>query len=241
MTFIWAHARSEQITASNTLEAFRAAIDDGADGLEFDVHQTSDDVLVCAHNDVLEGPEGEKVNIAEATYDDLQKLDVGDETTGVARVPRLEEVFELYAPTDRQLNVEIKNLPHRYPGIAQNVVNHLNRSGMADRIVVSSFDHRVLHEIQQIDRSVTVAALYPDGLLRPWVYLKIVGIPQAHPQYLQLLLPGEITHYQQAGIPVRPWTVDEPEIWQRFIAEGLDGIITNLPASARALRDSESA
>ena len=33
MTLIWAHARSEQITASNTLEAFRAAIDDGADGL----------------------------------------------------------------------------------------------------------------------------------------------------------------------------------------------------------------
>lgn len=238
MALIWAHARSEKITASNTLEAFAAAIDDGADGLEFDVHQSSDDVLVCAHDGALPGPNGEKVVIADASYAELQKLDVGDASTGIARIPRLDEVFELYAPTGRLLNIELKNLPPVYPGYARNVVQHVERSGMADRIVISSFDHRLLREIQQLDTSIEVAALFPDGLLEPWTYLRAVGIPQAHPEFGQLLVPGgEIAHYQQAGIPVRAWTVDNPRIWQRFIDEKIDGIITNLPASARAVRD----
>ncbi|WIY82015.1 glycerophosphodiester phosphodiesterase family protein [Propionimicrobium sp. PCR01-08-3] len=238
MTLIWAHARSEKITASNTLEAFEAAIEDGADGLEFDVHQSSDGVLVCAHDGTLEGPGGEKKVIAETSYADLRKLDVGDASTGVARIPRLDEVFELFAPTDRLLNVELKNLPPVYPGYARNVLQHIAASGMAERIVISSFDHRLLREIQQLDASIQVAALYPDGMLEPWTYLKAVGIPQAHPHFTQLLEPGgEVFRYQQVGIPVRAWTVDDPQVWRDLIAQGIDGIITNSPASAVKVRD----
>lgn len=237
MTRIWAHARSERISASNTLEAFEAAIEEGADGLEFDVHQTADGVLVCAHDAVLRDAQGAPVRIGDHTFAQLQALDVGDETTGPARVPRLDEVHDLYAPTDRLLNIEVKNLPSPYPGIAQNVIDHVARSGMADRIVVSSFHHRLLREIQQIEPTVSVAALYSAGLLEPWRYLEGVGIREAHPQYPSLYEPGEIEGYAQAGIPVRAWTVDDPEAWRHFLDAGIDGIITNLPASARKVRD----
>lgn len=238
MTRIWAHARSEHISASNTLEAFEAALADGAEGLEFDVHQTADGVLVCAHDAVLPDADGAPVRIGEHTFAQLHALDVGDETTGPARIPRLDEVHELYAPTDRLLNIEVKNLPpYSYPGIAENVVDHVARSRMAERIVVSSFHHRLLREIQQIEPSVDVAALYAPGLFEPWRYLEAIGIRQAHPHYASLFEPGEIEGYAEAGIPVRAWTVDDPQAWRRFLDAGIDGIITNLPASALKARD----
>jgi glycerophosphoryl diester phosphodiesterase len=240
MTLIWAHARAESFPVENTLQAFAAAIDDGADGLEFDVHQTSDGVLVCAHDGVLKDKDGTSISVADTEYAGLRNIDVGTEETGFVGLPRLDEVFEIYAPTDRQLNIEVKNLPRPYPGMAENVVRHAARSGMADRIVVSSFHHRLLREIQEQDASLRVAALYADGLLAPWDYLKAVGIPEAHPHYVSLSEPGEIEGYREAGIPVRAWTVDDPADWARLLEAGIDGIITDLPASAKALRDRQA-
>jgi glycerophosphoryl diester phosphodiesterase len=227
------------VSAPNTLPAFAAALEDGADGLEFDLHQTGDGVLVCAHDGVLEGPSGSPVVLARTEFASLGHTDVGDASTGFARIPRLEEVFELFAPTDKQVNIEVKNLPHPYPGIARNLVRHVADSGMADRVVVSSFDHRVLRELQQEAPSLRVAALYPDGMLDPWVYLQAVVIPEAHPFYGQLLEEGQLAHYREASIPVRAWTVDDPEHWKFFLDAGIEGIITDRPASLRRLRDQE--
>ena len=51
---VWAHRGASQIRPENTLAAFRAALEAGADGVELDVHPSADDYVVplshtCSH------------------------------------------------------------------------------------------------------------------------------------------------------------------------------------------------
>jgi len=237
VTQIWSHAKCGPITAANTMAAFERALTERADGQELDVHQTADGKLVCAHDGVVTHQDGRRIVLAEVTYADLDGLNVGDESTGFMPVPLLDEVFDLLAPTQLQLNIEVKNLLHPYPGIAENLVRAVASSGMAERIVISSFHHRLLRELREISPTTALAALYADGLLEPWEYFSRIDIQAVHPHFSSLAEPGIIAGFRTAGIAMRPWTVNDPALWQRFIAEGVDAIITDFPASALAVRD----
>ena len=49
-TKILGHRGANRRAPQNTIPAFQAAIDHGADGVEFDVQMSSDGVLVICHN-----------------------------------------------------------------------------------------------------------------------------------------------------------------------------------------------
>lgn len=237
MTLIWAHARSTGITAANTLEAYAQAVREGADGIELDVHLTRDGHLVCVHDGTIPLPDGTMLSVGDATISDLAHVVVGDESTGPTRVPLLQEVYDILAPTDVRLNVEVKNLAHRYPGIAESVRQSLRNSGMTDRIVVSSFQHSLLTELRERDPELRTAALYADGLIDPWDYFSGIGITQVHPHFAALHDPGVVEGFLAADMIVRVWTVDDPKLWARYIGAGIGGIITNDPVGAIAARD----
>ena len=50
-TLIWAHRGARTEAPENTLEAFALAAEQGADGIELDVHMTADGEIVVAHDD----------------------------------------------------------------------------------------------------------------------------------------------------------------------------------------------
>lgn len=237
MTLIWAHARSTGVTAANTLESYAQAVQEGADGIELDVHLTRDGHLVCLHDGRVPLPGGKILTVGDASVSDLAQIVVGDETTGPTRVPLLEEVYDLLAPTGLQLNVEVKNLLHRYPGITERIERSLRGSGMRDRIVVSSFQHSLLTELRERDGRIQTAALYADGLIDPWAYFSRIGITQVHPHFATLQDPGVLEGLHEAEMTLRVWTVDDPRLWERFITADIGGIITNDPAGALAVRD----
>lgn len=241
MTLIWAHARSSALTAFNTLESYAQAVAEGADGLELDVHLTGDGHLVCCHDGHLPLPDGTTLTVGSATVEDLARVEVGDATTGPTRIPLLRDVYELLGPTGMQLNVEVKNLVHRYPGIAEQLRRSLRESGMIERITVSSFQHSLLTELQQHDSAIQTAALYADGLIEPWTYFTSIGISQVHPHFSTLLDPGVLDRLLDENFVVRAWTVDDPALWAQYVAEGMSGIITNDPVGALAARDALAA
>ena len=70
----------------NTLEAFRAAIELGADGIEFDVHETVDNHFIIFHDSKVEGQE-----IAKMTLAGIQSVRL----EGKYRIPTLEETLDL--------------------------------------------------------------------------------------------------------------------------------------------------
>ena len=61
----------------NTMAAFREAIAAGADGIEFDVRLTRDGIPVVIHDNSLRRTGGVSHRIADLTWAELKKIDVG--------------------------------------------------------------------------------------------------------------------------------------------------------------------
>ena len=51
---VWAHRGNSSQFPENTMEAFSSALSLGADGLEIDIHLTSDDQIVVTHDESIE-------------------------------------------------------------------------------------------------------------------------------------------------------------------------------------------
>ena len=53
-TKVFAHRGASEYAPENTLEAFRLAMEQGAEGIELDVHLSADGELVVIHDEKLE-------------------------------------------------------------------------------------------------------------------------------------------------------------------------------------------
>lgn len=109
-TPILVHRGASKIAPENTLEAYAAAIDRGADGIEIDIRRSADGVLYIMHDEELgrtiegEGP------VKHLTY--YQLLRRGLKTYGTAnastRVPTLAAVLHLVRQRAMLLHLDIK-------------------------------------------------------------------------------------------------------------------------------------
>jgi len=236
MTSIWAHRGSRLRAPENTMQAFALAVAEGADGIELDVHLARDGRLVVRHDQTVTLPDGTVALIRDLTLDQIHGVDVGSQAWGTARIPELAEVFELLAPTGLVLNVEVKNGPVLYPGIEQAVIAAHRASGMADRLVYSSFNHLTLVALREFEPSVSIAPLYEEALVDPWKYALHMGSGAAHPYYATLGLPGMIEGFAASGVKVRAWTVNADQDMRSLIRAGIDAIITDDPERALNVR-----
>ena len=236
MTSIWAHRGSRLRAPENTMAAFELAVAEGADGIELDVHLTADGHLVVRHDPTVTFPDGTTALIRDLTLHELGGIDVGTQEAGAARIPELHEVFDLLAPTGLVLNVEAKNGPILYQGIEDALIAAHRASGMADRLVYSSFNHLTLVALREREPSVSIAPLYEEALVDPWVYARHMGADAVHPYYPTLGLPGMIDGFRDAEVAVRAWTVNAEADLRALMGSGIDTIITDDPAAALEVR-----
>lgn len=122
----------------NSLAAFRLAVENGY-GAELDVHLTKDHELVVMHDESLKRTAGADVKICDLTLRELEeyRLDGTQE-----KIPRLEEVLELFAGK-QPLVVEIKTWKGNYAEITRRTCELLDRYPDL-RFCMESFDPRVL-------------------------------------------------------------------------------------------------
>ena len=72
---IIAHRGASALAPENTLAAFQKAIDDGAEGIEFDVRLAKDGVPVVFHDDGLKANrQARRADISDFTSEELQNL-----------------------------------------------------------------------------------------------------------------------------------------------------------------------
>lgn len=90
MTKIIAHRGDTSQYPENTLEAFSAAKEAGADGIELDIHVTSDGVPVIHHDFYLGHPDNGDGTIKDLPYSYLKDLTILDKYF----IPTLPEVFD---------------------------------------------------------------------------------------------------------------------------------------------------
>lgn len=235
MTQIWAHRGARAEATENTVAAFAAAIDAGADGVELDVHPTADGILVVHHDPEVVLPDGARWLIASLTAAEVAAVRL--DPAGSA-IPTLTQVCGLLAPTTLVLNVELKDGAAPYAGVEELVVAAIRGSGMAERVVVSSFNHHTLRRVATLAPEIPIAPLYECALVEPWDYALRLGARAAHPYAPTLTIPGTVAGFARAGVAVRAWTVNDPDHQRALLAAGIDAIITDDPRTAVVLRDS---
>jgi glycerophosphoryl diester phosphodiesterase len=176
------HRGARGLLPENTLHSFQKALEIGVDTIECDMAITKDGVVVLYHDlwlnpDITRGPDGKWLDsrgpaIAELTYDELQKYDVGRIKPGTeyartfpdqkpvdgARIPRLADLFELIRKSGNAkvgVDCETKVSPYqrqatRDPAdFTRLAIAEIRKAGMAERTMVQSFDWSTLQQIQR--------------------------------------------------------------------------------------------
>jgi glycerophosphoryl diester phosphodiesterase len=212
----------------NSIPAFRYAIEQGVDFIELDVAVTKDYVPVVSHDPHLNpaigtGP-APGTAIHNLTLTELNRC-----------FPTLDEVFALARGNLVQFNVEIKifaDQPELTPGPAEFtklILDLIRRHGIERRVMLQSFDPRILRAIITLDAAIPRGALFETE--RDWMEMarefeaNILG-----PDY-RLVTPARVSQAHAAGLAVVPWTVNKPEDWTRLAEAGVDGMITDDPAT----------
>ena len=132
----------------NTWSAFRAALEGGADMIETDVHMTKDLALVLIHDDKVDRTSNGCGLVRDMTLAELEALNFGD-SDAPERIPLLEDFMAWASKTDLTVNIEIKEYStnqnmERCSLCIEKVIEIVERYGMADRILINSFDAYVL-------------------------------------------------------------------------------------------------
>ncbi len=234
---IFGHRGASGDFPENTLEAFRGAVAQGADGVELDVMQCATGELVVCHDEWLDRLAGQNRELARLSLRELKSLDVGTRL-GFARaeIPTLAEVFDALPP-GFTVNVEIKCDTVDDHGLSVKVGAFVEREGLADRVFLSSFNPLCL---------VRLARTYPSlkrGLLidpeksfamQGYGWLFFTAKTSVHPHFSQCT-ESRVSQWHDLGLEVAAWTVDDPIEAKRLQSLGVEYVITNRPGALRAV------
>jgi hypothetical protein len=104
------HRGASEIAHENTMEAFRASFELGADGNEFDIRTTKDGVLVVFHDDMLDRLLEGYGTVPEMTWAELQRLRfrAPGPFGKYCRIPTLLEVLLLHRTHGGLMHLDIK-------------------------------------------------------------------------------------------------------------------------------------
>jgi glycerophosphoryl diester phosphodiesterase len=136
---VFAYRGGGAAAPENTVAAARRAVADGSDGVEIDVRQTADGVLVAFHDPTTGRTSDDPDNrlVASLTYAEPQELDVGawfGPAFAGTRVPRLEEVVAVI-PEDRGIVFDLK-----VDEVVEPVAEFIHARGLEGRALASSFE-----------------------------------------------------------------------------------------------------
>lgn len=217
------------------MAAFRLALEQGADGFELDVWRCRSGELVVAHDVDAARTTGVKFRFARTPWSELRRLEAGawkGERFAGERLPLLPEVLEAF-PT-AIVNVELKADGVGDPRLAAAVARVARDLRAGDRLLVSSFDPLLVATTRALaPRLATGLAFASDQRWRAQLALARVVRPAAlHPERT-LATPARIAAWKASGYAVHVWTVDREEEILALCAAGVDGLISDRPASAR--------
>jgi glycerophosphoryl diester phosphodiesterase len=240
---IIAHRGSNKKAPQNTLPAFRQAIAEGTDGFETDVHLTKDKQLVICHNYTINDTSDGRGDITSYTLAELKKFDFGSYFSrefANTQLPTLDEFLGLVGPADAEIiNIEIKSQKDRSTEIVYHTLDEIKRHGVLDRIIISSFDPRVLKAVKAIEPRCKTAFLYPTNdpfvcrfIAVPFFIAKSAGVDILHPA-APMVNKSMVHLAHKLGYKVNVWTVNEPSTIRRLVACGVDGLITDCPGKTR--------
>jgi glycerophosphoryl diester phosphodiesterase len=237
-----AHRGNSAHAPENTIESFAQAVALGVDAIELDVRVTRDDVPVVIHDPTLGRTTDRGEAVATISAGRLGGADAGANFSRDAgatfpyrgrglTIPTLAEVLGEFPGVPLLIEVKVAEA-------AQPIARALARAGATSRCVAAAMGAAAVAPLRRTDLATGASAgdvlrLLGDVILRrrpmslPYAALCIPrfysGVPLPVPSLARLA--------RSAGAATHVWTVDDIEIARRLWSDGIQGIVTNDPAS----------
>lgn len=233
------HRGASAAAPENTLAAFQRAVELGADAVELDVKLTRDGAPIIMHDETVDRTTDGKGKVCDLTLADFQRLDAGawkDPAFTGERVPTLDQVFEAVG-AKVWINVELTNYYAGRDNLVPVVVALIQKMSMQKRVVLSSFDPFNLRRARALDPSLPLALLTSHDMalyLREGWLSPLCPHDARHPDVEQLKRKG-VAWYHRRAYRVNVWTSNDPADMREFARQGVDGLITDEPDTARAI------
>lgn len=223
----------------NTLPAFDLAIQNGADAIEFDLRRTRDGVLIAFHDRTLKRLTGKHCQVREAQISDLTYRHLCQVPLGIATSPAYrtssvctpEEIFSHYKGRTR-FHLDLK-----IAGIETQLISLIQTYGLEEVCELTSKDARVLKRIKQTDPRLTTFLLISSphsllSLIKSSLSGKIPAEIDGYSIKSCYVTSSLVRRLHRHGKTVYVWTVNSASEVQRMYNLGVDGIITDVPASS---------
>ncbi|GAA0967123.1 glycerophosphodiester phosphodiesterase [Acrocarpospora macrocephala] len=238
----FAHRGGAAEGRENTMAAFEHAVELGYSYLETDAHATADGVLVAFHDHTLDRVTDRTGRVSELPYREVAKARIG----GTHEIPLLADV--LGAWPDVRVNIDVKEASAIEP-----LAELIKRTGAYDRVCLTSFSDQRLARARRAAGGRVCSALGPRGVAalrtaaigsgygRLLAGLARAGVPCAQVPIgvrgLRIVTPAFVRTAHAIGMQVHVWTIDAPQIMERLLDLGVDGIMTDNISGLRGVLD----
>ena len=246
---VFAH-RGGCLGPENTIAAFELGMADGADGLECDVHLSSDGIPVVHHDDTLDRTTSGNGPIAARTAAELARLDAGCRFVrrgsypfrgqGIG-VPTLAEVLERFPDVPIIVEMKVDSAP-----MGEAVARTVRAAGAAERVCAAGYGWRSAAAARAALPEMASSACHREvtwAFYRSCARLPVRRAPYGGYQVPEcasghrIVSPRFVRHAHEAGLKVQVWTIDEEPEMRRLLSWGVDGLISNQPKIAVRVRN----
>lgn len=224
---IFGHRGASGYEPENTGSSFNQAFKLGADGVEFDIQLSLDNIPVVMHDETLERTTNGKGYVKEKTLAQLKELDAGNGE----KIPTVEEALGLINGKTL-VNLELKAGRTALP-IAKIIKYYVRYKGWeyAD-FIVSSFNHAELKLFHKTLPSVKVGVLINANLSSCFktaeeIKAFSINIP------LKLVNGKNINKIHERSFKVFVFTVNSKKKALEMEKLGVDGVFSNYPDQVR--------
>jgi glycerophosphoryl diester phosphodiesterase len=235
-----AHRGGSTEVVENSRAALEHTLRLGVTYLETDAHATRDGVVVLHHDANLGRLTGVVAEIAELTWDEVSRI---HDHSGLPPV-RLDEALADFPELRFNIDAKSDSVVEPLARFARRHVDRISLASFSDTRLArirtlapeasTSTGQRETARLVALSRvprggGVRIAARRPLAPTCLQVPLRHRGIPVVTPRLLDLA--------HALGLEVHVWTVDDPSVMARLLDEGVDGLVTDVPATAVRLLD----
>jgi glycerophosphoryl diester phosphodiesterase len=212
-----AHRGASGYEPENTIIAFQKALDLNVRGIELDVHLSSDGEIMVIHDETINRTTNGKGLVKNFTRLELQKYGI----------PTLSEILEL-VNRNCFINIELKGIGTEKP-VVNLIENYIaDKNWNYNDFLVSSFDWKMLEEVQLLNPKIQIGVLTEDTILEALAFAKKIKAFSIHPDYV-LLTKENVALMQENGFEVYTWTVNAKEDIEKIKSLTVNGIISDFP------------
>lgn len=234
--FVIAHRGDSVHAPENTLAAAKAAIDCGADGIEFDVHPSADGNYVVCHDETINRTSNGSGRIGDLLYKQMIRYDFGlwfGQKFKGEKLPLVTEYLQT-VESMKIINMEIKELKtENNQKKYETLYKIIDGFKFYERFILSSFDEEALRVMGGFDKRIKTAFLFNERRegIKMIKIARELGCSALHPHihHVNERFMGEA---KAAGFDINAWTVDSESGILKCARFGCNAVITNNPSFA---------